>query len=341
MVRLKQFEQIQDERHYDVVILGGGINGTCLYDALCRQGYKVLLVDKGDFASGTSQSSGMMVWGGLLYLRNFDFSSVFQFSHDRERMIDQKVRWIKPTMMRYLPAVGDRRTKWWVLSGLWFYWLMGMGRRRTPHAEAVFSEAELIHPDLVKESLCYEEAFLNHSDARFVYHWIAGPRMPYQMALNYCDMRGSYASGDKQWHWELIDALSSNVYPIQASMVVNCAGVWTDQVNAEFGIDSPVRHVFSKGVYLGIPNDERHQTSLFFELSKQNDVITHVPWGPVSLWGPTETAVETIAEGFSATREDIDYLLDQYALRYRNPIDRNDIVSIRCGLRPLVVDKHY
>jgi len=72
---------------FDVTIVGGGINGACLYHHLCQQGYRVLLVDKGDFACGTSQASAMMVWGGLLYLRNMDFLTVAKLSRDREAMI--------------------------------------------------------------------------------------------------------------------------------------------------------------------------------------------------------------------------------------------------------------
>ena len=57
--------------NFDITIIGGGINGASLYNKLVQEGYRVLLIDKGDFASGTSQASGMMIWGGLLYLRNF------------------------------------------------------------------------------------------------------------------------------------------------------------------------------------------------------------------------------------------------------------------------------
>ena len=76
MTRQQQWERLQEEADFDVAILGGGVNGACLYDTLCRHRYKVLLIERGDFASGSSQSSGMMVWGGLLYLKNFDFSTV-------------------------------------------------------------------------------------------------------------------------------------------------------------------------------------------------------------------------------------------------------------------------
>ena len=74
---------------FDVAIVGAGINGASLYHELCGRGYKVVLLDKGDFACGTSQASAMMVWGGLLYLRNFVIKAVVEFSLSRDRMIER------------------------------------------------------------------------------------------------------------------------------------------------------------------------------------------------------------------------------------------------------------
>ncbi|MEK7734170.1 MAG: FAD-dependent oxidoreductase, partial [Pseudomonadota bacterium] len=89
---------------FDVTILGGGINGACLYHRLCTAGYKVLLVDQGDFAAGTSQASGMMIWGGLLYLRSLDLLSVYRFSQARDAMIRNLPEWIEPAPVHYIPA---------------------------------------------------------------------------------------------------------------------------------------------------------------------------------------------------------------------------------------------
>lgn len=339
--KLGNIQTRQTGQTFDVVVLGGGINGACLYDALCRQGYRVLLVDKGDFASGTSQSSGMMVWGGLLYLRNLDLASVFQLSSDRDRIIDAKAGWMAPMTMRYLPATRLGRKKWWVQSGLWLYWLMGMGRRRIPRSESSFSELQLIKPGQANGSLTYEEAFLDQSDARFVYRWIAPDRVESQVALNYCTVKGDYAPSDRRWHLTLHDDISGAKFAIQSTMIVNCAGIWTDRVNEEFGIDSPFRHALSKGVYLGLPRDACHETPLFHDLGEHDDVITHVPWGPISLWGPTETAVQSIEEGARASNADIDYLLEHHARRYGRSFTRAEIISVRCGIRPLVIDARY
>jgi glycerol-3-phosphate dehydrogenase len=341
MKRQQLFEKLQNEQKFDVAILGGGINGACLYDTLCRQDFKVLLVDKGDFASGTSQSSGMMIWGGLLYLRNLDLSCVFKLSSDRDEIIRKKGSWMAPEMMRFLPSVESGRVKWLIKSGLWLYWLMGLCRRCPPRSENSFSELALLKSELGNYSLVYEEAFLDQSDARLVYRWIAPHRASGQIALNHCTPSGTFSAIDKCWHLDVVDEMTTCQYQVQSKMIVNCAGVWTDQVNAEYGINSPFRHALSKGVYLGIPRHERHQSSLFFDLGEHDDVITYVPWGPISLWGPTETAVQSISEGLTPTKQDVDYLLEQYRRRFRDPISRKDVISVRCGIRPLVVDSQY
>ncbi len=283
----------------------------------------------------------MMIWGGLLYLKDFDISTVFQLSRERDRLILEKAQALTPRVMRYLSASEYGRAQWWVHLGLWAYWLIGMGSRRIPRSSGIFSESAMLKPGLARGSLTYEEAFLNHSDARFTYDWIASHLASGQCALNYCQVEGSHSAADKRWHLQVEDRMSGRQQEVTAAMIVNCAGVWTDQVNADFQIRSPFKHVFSKGVYLGIPRAQEHRSSLFFDLGEHDDVITHVPWGPISLWGPTETTVKHIAEGLHPDSGDIDFLLEQYGRRYRRPIDRHDIISLRCGIRPLVVESGY
>lgn len=339
--RRELLQRLETGNDFDVVVLGGGINGACLYDSLCRRGYRVLLADKRDFASGTSQSSGMMIWGGLLYLRNLDFATVFKLSADRDRIVQEKAQWVRAETMRYLPTAGFGRARWWVQSGLWAYWLIGTARRRAPGWEKSFSELELIKPGFVKGALTYEEAVLDQSDAHFVYRWLASHHAAGQAALNYCDVSGTYNDVDKRWHLDLRDDIAGGEYQIRAKIVVNCAGVWTDEVNASFGISSRYRHVFSKGVYLGIHRAEQHRSPLFFDLGEHEDIISLLPWGPVSLWGPTETLVQNLSDGACASSDDVDFLLSHYARRFRQPVGRDDIISVRCGLRPLVVDQSY
>jgi glycerol-3-phosphate dehydrogenase len=283
----------------------------------------------------------MMIWGGLLYLRTLDFPSVFQLSRDRDRMARAMPSRMSVSVMRYLPSARGDWSRRRVQAALWLYWMMSLGTRRPPEFEATFEELALLQPDLINGSLSFEEVLLNASDARFVLGWIAPHQLPGQIALNYCAADGAYARSDKRWHLNLTDKLSGRPLTATARVMVNCAGVWTDDVNASFGIESPFRHALSKGVYLVTPRPPQHQTSLFFELEKEADVITFVPWGPVSLWGPTETFVDDAAEGSKPTSDDVDYLLEQYQRRLRQPMRAEDVVSIRCGIRPLVVDRGF
>lgn len=105
--RRKEWSEL-DQRVFDVVVVGGGINGACLYHYLCAAGYSVLLVDARDFAGATSQASAMMIWGGLLYLRNWDLLTVWRLCAARDRMIRQIEDWVEVRPFRYLPHQWER-----------------------------------------------------------------------------------------------------------------------------------------------------------------------------------------------------------------------------------------
>jgi len=339
--RQNSFILLSQNAVFDAVILGGGINGACIYDQLCRQGYRALLLDKEDFASGASQTSAMMVWGGLLYLRNLDFPTVLKLCRDRDRMIEDMPDRVDARVLRYLPLRIGGRNKSFMHTALWFYWLISSLRRERPRSEASFSELDLLKDRLIQGSLTYEEAVLLESDARFVLQWITQHQNTDGIALNYCSSQGEYNARDQYWHLDIEDRFTGETYHVRSRLIVNCAGVWTDGVNRQFGIQSPVCHALSKGVFLVIRRSHLHETLLVFDLGEHGDVITLVPWGPVSLWGPTETAVDTIAEGLEVTAQDVAYLWEHYHRRFSKSLKKDDIISFRCGIRPLAVPFGY
>lgn len=325
---------------YDVAIIGGGINGACLYARLCQSGYKVILLDKGDFATGTSQSSGMMIWGGLLYLKNFDLSAVYGLSQSRDRMIRQLEAWVTPQVFRFLPASKGYFRKTSALVAFYLYWLFSHFRRQRPKIEARYKEQKMLHHPW--EALLVEEGVLRHSDSRFVLSLVMRHSMDHAVALNYAEVRnGTYSRRDGLWHLEVIDALANGNWEIRAHTVVNCAGVWTDRINSVFGIQSPWKHVFSKGVYLVFEKGLEDQEALVLKMIDHDDVISSIPWGPVELWGPTETSVSNIDEGFHVTPNDIAFLLDQRQHFMKSGGCKEEIIALRCGVRPLAVPISY
>lgn len=325
---------------FDVAIIGGGINGACLYHHLCREGYQVLLVDKGDFASGTSQASAMMVWGGLLYLRNWRFAAVRHLCDSRDRLIRDMGDWVRPRAFRYLPAADGRHSPALVGAGLYSYWVLGGCRRLRPRREIVFPELAFLNGDRLRGSLVYEEACVEPSDARFVLLWVLPQRDARRVALNYCSLQGGgFDRSARQWHLELTDTLESRQCLARARWVVNAAGVWTDSVNRRFGLEFRHKHVFSKGVFVGIPRDSCHEAALVFETRKGRDWMSLFPWGSVSLWGPTETFTSQLEESFAVCSEDIRLLLDELNMHLAQPAGPRNIVSVRCGVRALAVDR--
>ena len=325
---------------YDTVIVGGGISGAVIFQTLVRRGFRVLLLEKNDFASGTSQSSAMMIWGNLIYLRNLHLLGVKRSCVLREEMIRSQRDWIAPQTFRYLPVENSRNLLWSRLA-FYTYWLLGAGRRTFPRRRKDFAESSLLKIENFPYSFEYQEAAVAPSDARFVLSWILNSRHSFeQTALNYCALSGGrYDSAEKCWHLETNDAIGGEQSIVKTKCVINAAGVWTDNLNRAFGIETAHKHLFGKGVFLGIKRPAEHRSTLMIETKEEEGCLALIPWGQISLWGPTETISKNPDEGFSVTPEEIRFLLAQINRHLSEPVSTEDVVSIRCGVRPLAV-KH-
>jgi glycerol-3-phosphate dehydrogenase len=332
--QLEAIEQID----FDVVIVGGGISGASVFQRLALAGYRVLLLEKGDFGGGTSQASAMMIWGNVTDLRRLSLIKVGQSCRSRENLIRTKSDWVIPHKFRLLPLKNGRKSVSAYLA-LYTYWLLGAGRRSIPRYQKDFSESCFLKSENFPYSFEYEEASLESSDARFVLDWILSRRYSFEKtAINYCRLSGGrYDDSDKRWHLEIKDSICAREILVKTKCVVNAAGVWTDNLNRQFGIDAPYKHVFGKGVFLGIKRPACHSSTLMIETKGDEGCLALIPWGQISLWGPTETRVKTADEGFSATPDDIRFLLKQLNRHLSKEISTKDIVSLRCGVRPLPV----
>jgi len=326
---------------FDVVILGGGVNGACLYHNLCSRGYRVGLLDRRDFAAGTSQASGMMVWGGLLYLRNLDLGTVFSLSTARDAMIADSAR-VRGRSFRYVYPPRGGRGPLQVRAALHLYWAMGCCRRKRPRTEGQFAESVLLRNGAPRGSIVYEEGMLDDSDARFTLDWMTPHSAGGNVALNHARLDGGqFHPHDKLWRLDVADRLGTHQGTVRTRCLVNSTGAWTDRVNAQFGIRTPVKHVFSKGVYMCLERNVQHLTPMIFETDTRDDHLTWVPWGPVAMFGPTETVVDKIEDGYRVTAEDLELLMREADSLLQGGARPSQVVSLRCGLRSLVVPHDY
>jgi glycerol-3-phosphate dehydrogenase len=321
----------------DVVVIGAGINGAAISHALARAGFDVLLVDQGDIGSGTSQSSTMLIWGGLLYLKDWELRTVRALCRDRDRLIAGEPDLVKACAVRYLPTPGVR-SPLVVGAAMHAYWLMGLARRVRPRRLGGFDERALIAAGngVAWE---FEEATLAASDARFVLEWVRRGEALGARARTYSRVTGVHRHGGGRWRIELTDTITGQISSVAATVVVNAAGPWADQVNRLAGVETPYRNALSRGVSLMVARDPRHHTHLVFDTADGN-TLTLAPWGPVSLWASTESLHDTVADAAGITPHDVAELTEEYNHRFRTPLAAGDIVSVRAGVRPVPVERH-
>jgi len=311
--------------------VGGGITGASLYHRLSSMGYRVGLIDKGDFASGTSQASGMLVWGGLLYLKQFDFVTVRKLCNARNAFFRRFPEAVSPLDLRFRAEDLPWWKRWPMLAGLGLYWLIGSGALRPPRLS-------------LHRGLQYQEGMLRESDSRFVVAQIGACDSEHAIALNYCALgAASYDSRERCWRIELTDTLSGRELTTRARTLVNAGGVWADRINKQIGLEAPCKHAFSKGVYLALPprGEQSEGGATIYPMPGKNDVLTHVPWGPVMMWGPTETASPELEPALHPNREDVRFLLQSASHCFSRKVDAGEVISLRCGVRPLAVRKDY
>ncbi|MCL2643942.1 MAG: FAD-dependent oxidoreductase [Betaproteobacteria bacterium] len=331
-----RFQNLSNGEPLDVLMVGGGISGAPLYRRLCGLGYRVALIDKSDFSSGTSQASGMLIWGGLLYLKNFDLLTVIRLCKARKELMKDFPDAISVLNLRYLVSPSSRRTPATVLLGLYAYWFLGGFALKRPTME------KLSPPDHHHPVLGYQEGMLRHSDSRFVIEQIRAHQSEHCIPINYCRLEAAEFSPDQRcWIVLLRDELTGREHSGKARIIINGAGVWTDEVNRLLAVESPYKHVFSKGVYLAFPRRTEQINAHIYPMQSEDDVLSYVPWGPVMMWGPTETAVQDLKSGLNPNREDIRFLLASANQTLSKKIGPQDVVSIRCGIRPLVVGRDY
>jgi glycerol-3-phosphate dehydrogenase len=211
-----------------------------------------------------------------------------------------------------------------------------------PFQESHFSESGFLRENFSGDSLVYEEACLQPSDARFVLNWILGYQNEFHVPINYCAVQNcAFDSSKRVWKLEIKNELTAQEVCAEAKLVINAAGVWTDELNRKVGMETPYQHVFGKGVFLAFERFPGHELPLIMDAGEHTQSLCLIPWGPVSLWGPTETRLDSLNSAFRVDPEDVRFLLKRLNHHLKKSVDASHIVSLRCGVRPLAVDRSY
>ena len=325
---------------FDVLVVGGGINGAVSAAALAGRGASVALVDRGDFGGFTSQESSNLVWGGFKYLENYELPLVFGLCRSRNRLMKAYPDNIKEIGFLASLDRGAPYSPRFAGLGATAYWgigLFGTGRPRVFDAAGVKAQEPVIDTTTVRGAIQYQDAYLIDNDSRFVFSFVRSAIEAGAAAANYVELVGAERVGDR-WVCRLRDTDSGEELTTSARVLVNAAGPFVDDLNASWGLSTEHRIVYSKGIHLVVPRltTHRHDRVLAFFDDTQR-LFYVIPMGQRSVIGTTDTRIDTPVT--HVTDEDRDFLLGQINARLDlpEPLTPDDVIAERSGVRPLVV----
>ncbi|MDT8992049.1 FAD-dependent oxidoreductase [Curvibacter sp. APW13] len=324
---------------FDVLVLGGGINGAVAAAALAAQGVKVALIDRGDFAGFTSSNSSNLAWGGIKYLETMELLLVNKLCRSRNHLMRHYPSTVEE--IRFFTSIqkGFRMPVAFVFLGTLFYWAMGRFFTRPPRyltRSTIAREEATINTTNVSAGFEYSDCYLHDNDARFVFNFIRSSMNFGGIAANYVESTQARREGD-QWVVDAKDVLDGRQFPIRAKVLVNACGPYVDQHNQLSGQRTAHHHVFSKGIHLIVDRVTPHKRVLTF-FASDGRLFFVIPMGPKTCIGTTDTQVDSpLTEVTDADRA---FVLDNanQLLQLERPLTPADIIAERCGVRPLAIE---
>jgi glycerol-3-phosphate dehydrogenase len=324
---------------FDVLVVGGGVNGAVSAAALSARGARVALLERGDFASATSQQSSNLVWGGIKYLESYELGLVRRLCRARNRLLRAYPSSVEEIRFYTTHTRGFRHGRLTLALGAWLYWVLGGCFTRRPR---LLSRADMAAEEPALElagvdgGFEYSDAHLPEGDARFVWGFVRAALDHGCAAANYVEVLGARREGEG-WTATVRDRPNGRTLELRARVLVNACGPWADRLNRATGVHTAHRHVFSKGIHLVVRRLVPGPRVLTF-FADDGRLFFVTPLGGTTCIGTTDTPVEE--PEVEVTPADRRFVLDNINKRLRlpHPLTEADIVAERCGVRPLVVD---
>lgn len=327
---------------YDLAIVGGGINGAGIARDAAQRGLRVILLEKNDFAFGTSSRSTKLAHGGLRYLETFEFALVHESLRERGILL----KTLAPHLVKPMPFLvpfyrGDRWPAWYVKAGLWLYDLLAIGSgivwHRSWSRDKTLGLEPTLNPEGLKGSAEYWDSQMN--DARLVLENILDAERLGARCQNYARVVSAHALRLGEVRLRVRDEIEEGEAEIRASLLINAAGPWVDQLLRLLGRPAPPLVKVTKGIHLiSRPLTQGH--ALFLPVQGEKRIFFVIPWTyngkAASLIGTTDTDFRGDLDHLRAEADDAAYLLQQVKRYFPQESFRpGEIFSSYAGLRPL------
>ncbi|HLW55361.1 MAG TPA: glycerol-3-phosphate dehydrogenase/oxidase [Candidatus Angelobacter sp.] len=324
------------EQGFDVLVIGGGINGVAIARECAKKGSRVLLVEQNDFASGTTSRSTRIIHGGLRYLELGEIGLVRESLRERENLLMQSPHLVRP--LEFLLALPSRSRSFMhsslaVRTGLWLYqhWA---GGRRAPQGDRAAFERQL---DSGKSwaVYSYEDAQCEFPE-RLVAEWLAECLAAGALVRNHTQVLEVVRNGGRATGVRLRDLISSQEYTVSAKWIVNATGPWVDSVIGSSRINSKKLIGGVRGTHLVLPRFPGAINQPLYAEAPDGRQIFVIPWNGQVLVGTTEVADTGKPDNPQPAPEEIDYLFKGFLRLFPNSaLTKEDIRYAFAGIRPL------
>jgi glycerol-3-phosphate dehydrogenase len=339
------------DESFDVLVIGGGVTGAGVALDAASRGLKTALVEKSDFASGTSSKSSKMVHGGLRYLQQREIRLVYENLAERQRLLDNAPHLVAPLPF-LIPLFGRDGVVSKTLarsysSALWMYDLTGGWRIGERHHEVSRQEAlehlPTLNTDHLVAGFLYFDA--RADDARLTLTLARTAAIEYGAAVaNYTPVvqlgtSAGAAGGARGARVQPDPTDPSSAFDIRARVVVNATGVWADDVRSLDEGTHPKSIRPAKGVHVTVPADRLPcDIAAVIPVPKDKRSIFVVPWPGTDLvyLGTTDTDYTGPLDDPACTPEDVDYLIEAANNITTSRLTRADVTGVWAGLRPLL-----
>lgn len=346
---MQDFNEIQ-QTTYDLIVIGGGVNGAGVARDAALRGLKTILIEKGDFACGTSSWSTRLIHGGLRYLEYFEFSLVRESLKEREILLHTAPHLVKPLLLT-IPIYRDRSRPYWkIWAGMILYDIFSADKTLLPHRMLPPAQFKQLFPSIDPNGLAggaqYYDAQVTYAE-RLCLENILSAKAAGATVLSYVEVIHLHRQDNRITSLTCKDYWTDQEFIVNGhdkSIVINTAGPWVDHVcqlgmkdSKEAPIGKTKKIGGTKGSHIvvnpfvGAPN-----TSLYVEAKSDGRPFFIVPWDRMYLIGTTDQKFQGNLDKFKADDDEIDYLLRETNNIIPNAqLSRKDIKFTYSGVRPL------
>lgn len=337
---LRNIEKLSADE-YDLLVIGGGINGAGIANIAARHGVKVCLLEKNDFASGTSGRSTKLIHGGLRYLENLEFGLVRESLKERYIQLKAAPHLVKP--LRFVIPVykKDKRPLWLMHLGVSLYDRLAGKYVIQPHsklsAQDILREEPLLKKEGLLGGLSYFDAQMD--DERLCLENVLCAKQNGADAQNYTQAISFIKENGKVKGVEAVNKLTGKIIKARARQVVCAVGPWS---NILLKVDDPQAKDMirlTKGAHIVYSKQLSH-SALLIPSDRDSRVFFVIPWQGHSLIGTTDTDYSASPDEVKPDSTDIDYLVEVAKRVFpQEEFSKENIITAFAGLRPLLYKK--